>query len=257
MSQPRDRWVPISVAITAGVALVAFALGFIILPAMQSNASYAGLWDAICSAAGLVHREPAQTIVTPAQPVSQVVLTPTMLQPADADSVGRGATLSLRCTMCHGARGLSEAGSPNLAGQYSFYIYKELKDIRAGARPSVVMYPLVQNLSDQDMRDLAAFYAYLPRLPGYHEAPPRPRIVVSGAPMRSVAPCGACHGALDYKIGSAWLEGQPESYLLAQLQAFASGARHNDIGGQMRVIARNMTPEEIRQAAAYYSQTPP
>ena len=58
------------------------------------------------------------------------VLTPTMLQPADADSIGRGATLALRCTMCHGARGLRQANSPNLAGQYPFYIYKELETSR-------------------------------------------------------------------------------------------------------------------------------
>jgi cytochrome c553 len=253
-----DRWVAVSVGLTAGVAAASIILGFILLPLMQSYTNYAGLWDAICGAAGLLYRAPAtEPVVQPAQRGTQVVLTPTMLEPADADSVGRGATLSLRCTMCHGARGLSEAGSPNLAGQYPFYIYKELKDIQSGARPSAVMYPLVTNLSDQDMRDLAAFYAYLPRLPGYHPAPPRPRIVVSGAPMRGIAPCGACHGALDYKIGSAWLEGQPESYLLTQLEAFASGARHNDVGGQMRVIARNMSPEEIREAAAYYAQTPP
>jgi cytochrome c553 len=253
----RDRWVAASVGLTTAVAAVAVILGFVILPVMQSYTNYVGLWDAICSAAGMLGRAPAGAVVQPMQAGTQVVLTPTMLQPADADSVGRGATLALRCTMCHGARGLSEAGSPNLAGQYPFYIYKQLKDIQSGARPSVVMYPLVVNLSDQDMRDLAAFYAYLPRLPGYHPAPPRPRIVVSGAPMRSIAPCGACHGALDYKIGSAWLEGQPESYLLTQLQAFASGARHNDINGQMRVIARNMTPEELREAVAYYAQTPP
>ncbi len=180
-----------------------------------------------------------------------------MMQPADADSIGRGATLALRCTMCHGARGLSQANSPNLAGQYPSYIYKELKDIQTGARMSAVMAPLVANLSDQDLRDLAAYYAYLPRLPGYHPGPPRPRIVLTGAPMRSIAPCGACHGALDYKLGSAWLEGQPEVYLRTQLQAFAAGARHNDIDGQMRNVAQHLTPEEIDKAAGYYASTPP
>ena len=253
----RDRWVSASIGITAGVALFGVLAGFVVLPMMQANARYAGLWDAICSAAGALRRAPAAAVVPPAQPVSQVVLTPTMLQPADADSIGRGATLALRCTMCHGARGLSQANSPNLAGQYPFYIYKELKDIQTGARVSAVMAPLVANLSEQDLRDLAAYYAYLPRLPGYHPGPPRPRVVLSGAPMRSIAPCGACHGALDYKIGSAWLEGQPEVYLRAQLQAFASGARHNDINGQMRNVAQHMTPEEINEAVMYYAVTSP
>jgi cytochrome c553 len=65
--------------------------------------------------------------------------------------------------MCHGARGLSQADSPNLAGQYPVAIYKQLVDFRTGARASAVMAPLVANLSEADMRDLAAYYAYLPR----------------------------------------------------------------------------------------------
>ena len=251
------RWGIASIAATAGVAVCGIVLGFAVLPLMQSNIRYAGLWDAICSAAGLLARAPASAVVPCSRPVSQVVLTPTIFQPADPESIGRGATLALRCTMCHGAQGLSRADTPNLAGQYPFSIYKELHDFQTGARQSAVMQPLVVGLSDQDMRDLAAYYAYLPRLPGYHPGPPRPSIVVSGAPMRGIAPCGSCHGWLAYKIGSAWLEGQPAAYLSTQLANFANGTRHNDIEAQMRNIARQMTQEEMDAAAAYYASTPP
>ena len=55
--------------------------------------------------------------------------------------------------------------------------------------------------------------------------------------MRNIAPCGACHGELDSKAGSPWLEGQPVTYLRAQLDAFAR-ARRNDISEQMRNVAR-------------------
>ena len=79
------------------------------------------------------------------------------------------------CTMCHGARGMSEANSPNLAGQYPAVISKELRDIKSGARESAVMAPLVAPLSDQDMRDLAAYYAYLPRPPPYHPSGEPPK----------------------------------------------------------------------------------
>jgi cytochrome c553 len=108
------------------------------------------------------------------------------------------------------------------------------------------------------MLDLAAYYAYLPRLPAYHpnQITPAPRIVVNGAPMRNVAPCGSCHGGLDNKAGSPWLEGQSAVYMKSQLQAFASGARRNDISGQMRNIARQMTPDEMDQAARYYASQP-
>ena len=61
-------------------------------------------------------------------------------------------------SMCHGARGMSEANSPNLVGQDSGAIYKQLRDYRTGHRASVVMAPRVQDLSDRDMRDLAGYY---------------------------------------------------------------------------------------------------
>jgi cytochrome c553 len=74
--------------------------------------------------------------------------------------------------------------------------------------------------------------------------------------MRNIAPCGACHGDFDNKTGSPWLGGQSAVYVKAQLQAFASGTRHNDISQQMRNIARHMTPEEIDAVAAYYEAQP-
>ncbi len=159
--------------------------------------------------------------------------------------------------MCHGARGLSQADTPNLAGEYPVTIYKELVDFKTGARASAIMAPLVADLGDADMRDLAAYYAYLPRPSDQlliTQVPPR--IVASGAPMRGIAPCGACHGELATKAGAAWLEGQPEVYLRTQLEAFATGARHNDIGEQMRNVARRMTPGEIDAASRFYADRP-
>ena len=130
-------------------------------------------------------------------------------------------------------------------------------DFKSGARTNAVMTPIATDLTETQIRDIAAFYAYLPRLPANHpETGPAPAIVASGAPMRNIAPCGACHGGPDSKAGSAWLDGQPEAYLLAQLRAFASGARHNDISEQMRNIARNMTPAELEEAAKYYAGRP-
>ncbi len=116
---------------------------------------------------------------------------------------------------------------------------------------------LVADVSDTDMRDLAAYYAYLPRESADRVAGGEPpRIVSNGAPMRSIAPCGACHGELASKVGAAWLEGQPVVYLRAQLAAFASGARRNDINEQMRNVARGMTTEEIDAASRFYAGQP-
>ena len=120
------------------------------------------------------------------------------------------------------------------------------------------MSPRVVTLSDQDLRDVAAYYAYLPALRPYHPASagPTPRIVLNGAPMRNIPPCATCHGTVGYKPGSEWLEGESATYLRSQLAAFASGERHNDISQQMRNVARHMTPSEIEEAAAYYSSQP-
>ena len=94
------------------------------------------------------------------------------------------------------------------------------------------MAPLVADLSDADMRDLSAYYAYLPRpsdLRASTDVPPR--IVANGASIRGIAPCGACHGELDSKPGAAWLEGQPAVYL----RLMASSFRLGDVDGQSTV----------------------
>jgi len=254
----RNPWATASVALTAVVAVGAALTGFVGLPLLQTGAQFQGAWDAICSAAGIVRSVPPEPAVQAGYQTTRVVMTPGMLDGAGAEAVGRGATFALRCTMCHGARGLSEAGSPNLAGQHAAVIYKQLQDYTSGARTSAIMMPLVAGLTDLDMRDLAAYYAYLPRPPDSHPARgvPAPQIVASGAPLRGIAPCGACHGGLDHKPGSAWLDGQPSGYLRAQLLNFASGARHNDISEQMRNIARRMTPAEIDAAARFYGNDP-
>jgi cytochrome c553 len=256
MSRHADRWVTSGVAITVAVAVVAAIIGFAWLPWGQPGHQFSGLWDAICSAAGLVRSSPAsQPVVQPDYSMTRVVVTQQMLSGASAESIGRGATLALRCTMCHGARGMSLANTPNLAGQDPIAIYKQLVDFQTGARKSAIMAPVAVGLSDADMRDLAAYYAYLPRVAPEASAAAGepPRIVADGAPMRSIAPCGACHGTLESKPGAGWLGGQPVVYLRAMLDAFASGARHNDIGEQMRNVARGLTPEEIQAAAKYYA----
>lgn len=233
-------------------------IGFVVLPLMQPNLRLGGLWDAICTAAGVVQKPSNSSPVKPDFKISTVVMTSNMLSRADPQSIGRGATLAQQCAICHGPAGISRADSPNLAGQYASVVYKELRDFKNGARSNSVMTPFAINLSEQDMIDLAAYYAYLPRLPGYHpkQDVPAPRIVINGAPMRNIAPCGACHGGLDNKPGSPWLEGQPEAYIKAQLHSFAKAGRRNDISQQMRNIARQMTPGEIDEASRYYASQP-
>jgi cytochrome c553 len=256
---PRNPWFAASVGIVAALVVLTGLGGFVLLPYAQPDLQFRGVWDAICSAAGVV-REPSSAVpVQPGFQTSTVVMTSSMLRRPTSESIGRGATLAQQCAICHGPTGVSRADSPNLAGQYASVVYKQLQDFKSGARVNAIMSPFAIHLGEQDLVDLAAYYAYLPRLPAYHpiQDTPAPRIVVNGAPLRGIAPCGSCHGTLDNKAGSPWLEGQSAAYLKSQMQAFASGARRNDISQQMRNIARQMTPEEINEAADYYASQPP
>ncbi len=210
-----NRHFTTGVGITAAILIVTAIAGFIVLPFAQPWVQFANVWDAICSAAGVPQRA-ANVHVRPnrAKRLSEVVLTSHTLSRPSQEAIGRGATLAQRCAICHGPTGISRADSPNLAGQYAAVIYKELHDFRSGARINAVMSPFAVNLTEEEIADLSNYYAYLPRLPAYHPTPqlPKPNIVIYGAPMRGIAPCGACHGSLDNKTGSPWLEGQSEAY---------------------------------------------
>ncbi len=255
----KNPWLLGAVGIAAGLVVTTAAMGLIVLPYAQTATSIGGIWDVICGAAGVPKKETAANPVLPAFKISEVILTSTTLNRSSQEAVQHGATLAQQCAGCHGPVGVSSTDFPNLAGQYAAVIYKELRDFKSGARVSDVMAPFAQPLSEQDMVGLAAYYSSLPRLPAYHpeQRMPVPRVVVIGSPLRNIAPCESCHGSLDHKVGSPWLDGQPEAYVKAQLQEFKSGTRHNDVGQQMRNVARSMTATEIDEAGKYYSSRPP
>src|SRR6516165_1349926 len=142
-------------AASVGVAVTFFILtalgGFIVLPYAQREVKFAGLWDAICSSAGVPRRADSIAAPASAHPTSTVVLTSATLARPSQQSIGRGATLAQRCAICHGPTGISQADSPNLAGQYASVIFKELLDFRSGARTNAVMTPFAVDLSDQDI----------------------------------------------------------------------------------------------------------
>ena len=73
-----------------------------------------------------------------------------------------GKDKSKTCAACHGENGVSQAPNfPHLAGQYSDYIVRALKDYKSGARKNPIMQGQVANLSEKDMEDLAAHYSKL------------------------------------------------------------------------------------------------
>lgn len=252
----KNRWTTVCIGVVAATAVVAAGIGFVWVPAAQGDGRELSLWDTICTAAGAIkpYRTPSSAVGAAIQP-SEVVVTAQMMRPADALSIGRGATLAMQCTVCHGVRGMSMAGSPNLAGQVDAAVYKQLRDFKTGHRSNAIMTAMVARLDDQAMRDLAAYYAYLPRerLPESRApAATVPVLVTNGAPMRGIGACASCHGASAANAATPRLDGEPASYIVSQINAFASGSRHNDAHLQMRNTARHMTAEEITAVARYY-----
>lgn len=255
----RDRLTRRSVVALAALTVVSMLVGFLWLPASQADFGARGLWDSICRAAGVPADWGGGRAAPPralSAPTTHVALERAMAAPGSRDAIGRGATLALNCTMCHGPRGMSVSDAPNLAGQYPEVVIKQLRDYRRGDRASAIMQALARNLSERDIADLAAYYAYLPKArtapTTYDES--LPALVRVGDPLRNIAPCIACHGGVDQKLGAPWLEGMSRSYLVEQLEAFASGARRNDTYAQMRNLARAMTRAEIDEVAGFYAR---
>jgi cytochrome c553 len=254
----RNPWFAAAVGITAALVVLSLIGGFILLPYAATGSQFSNLWDAICSAAGVPRTAVSPEAQSPSPVTSIVVMDSETLGSPAARSVGRGATLAMQCAICHGSIRQGQVDTPKLEGQPAAAVYKQLRDFKDGARNNAVMSPFAVRLSEQDMIDLAAYYAYLPRQPAAHPdaSVAAPHIVTAGASMRNIPSCLACHSTTSAKIGTPWLDGQSAVYLKAQLQAFATGTRRNDISEQMRNIARRMTAAEIEEASRYYAARP-
>lgn len=165
------------------------------------------------------------------------------------------------CAACHGADGNTNiAMYPRLAGQQPAYIIQQTLAIKDGSRntgASVTMRPLVQNLSDKDIADAAA-YLYR-QIPKAGEANPKEnpelgaRIYRGGIAARGLPACMSCHGPggagipgnqtlKDGAVAYPRLAGQHKSYVVDQLRAYQSGLRANPI---MSDIAKRMSNEEM------------
>lgn len=251
----RSPWTIGAVGTTAVVFGASALLGFVLLPAAEGQRNET-LWASICRAAGVPIK--ASSTITANDRGTKVTIANAVPKIPASESIGRGATLAQQCAICHGPTGVSRADAPNLAGQYASVTYKQLRDFKDHVRVNSVMSPFAKPLTEENMQDLAAYYASLQRIELKNAKPGAlaPVIVASGAPLRGIAPCGSCHGAIENKLGSPWLEGQSVVYLRNQLNAFAIGARHNDLNQQMRNVAKAMTPDEIEAAAQYYASKP-
>ena len=109
----RNPWFAASVGVTLAIAILAALAGLVWLPLAQPDLKLSGIWDAICSAAGVPRAAREQPSLQPDFKTSTVVVTPAMLRRSDQVSIGRGATLAQRCAICHGPQGaMLRIGAP-------------------------------------------------------------------------------------------------------------------------------------------------
>jgi cytochrome c553 len=171
----------------------------------------------------------------------------------DGDA-GRGEGLAFTCTGCHGVDAAVNAYPtyhvPKLGGQNGDYIEVALQGYRAGTRSHATMQAQAAALSDQDIADIAAYFASLSD---------EPATGISNAGREAIAlgeqnstTCQACHGADGRAPSPQWpnLGGQHASYLLEALKQYQRADRQDPI---MAPLVAQLDEETLRQLASFYA----
>ena len=170
-----------------------------------------------------------------------------------------GQAKAVVCGACHGVDGNSAlANFPKLAGQGERYLLKQMQDIKSGARPVVEMTGMLEPLSEQDMADVAAYFASQKMSVSAADAAlvERGQALFRGGKLAEGMPaCTGCHspdGAGIATAGYPHLGGQHAAYIAKQLTAFREGERSNDGDAMiMRDIAAKLSNKDIEAVSSY------
>ncbi len=172
---------------------------------------------------------------------------------------GRGKVAT--CAACHGASGNDSLlpNVPKLGGQGERYLLKQLQDIKADTRKVPLMAGQLTALSDQDLADIAAYFASLDRPVGATEESKLAlgrELYRAGNAKIGAAACTACHQPDGKGLAAAGypsLTGQDTAYVEQQLKSFRARERMNDDAEVMRSIAERLSDAEIAAVASYVS----
>ena len=175
---------------------------------------------------------------------------------APAPDLAKGQATAQTCVACHSADGSrGSPANPILAGQHPEYLVKQLQEFKSGKRKNAIMAGFAGMLSEDDMRNVAAFYASKTAKPGAAKdkdlAALGEKIHRGGIADRNIPACAGCHSPSGAGIPSQYprVGGQHADYTEAQLLAFRSGARGNST--QMMQIAAKMNDREIKAVSDY------
>ncbi len=179
--------------------------------------------------------------------------------PAAGDDPAKGQQIASQiCAACHGTDGNSFlSANPNLAGQHSGYIVKQLKNYKSGDRKNPVMAGMVAALSDDDVKNVAAYFSsQAPKGGSAKDASSVElgrKVFRGGNVSTGVAACAGCHSPNGAGIPAQYprLAGQHAEYTVTQLKAFRGNERSNDPNNMMRAVAARMTDKEIESVAQY------
>ena len=165
--------------------------------------------------------------------------------PVSAADITVGEQKAEPCANCHGQKGnSSNAQWPNLAAQQSTYIANQLKAFKSGDRINPLMQPMVANLNNEDIANLAAYFSSQNPV----KARNNDELAKSGETKAGM--CLGCHGATAQGNGQfPRLAGQHTEYLEQQLKAFKEGSRKS---GPMQAIAANLNEADFKALAAYF-----
>jgi cytochrome c553 len=176
---------------------------------------------------------------------------------AAAADIAAGKTLAEACAGCHGADGISQTPlTPSLAAQPDDFTQWQLVYFRGGSRKSEVMGPIAEALSNEDIRNLGAYYASLPP-PKRDAARGSDALALAGEKLAARHRCRSCHGE-DYSgVGpAARLSGQREDVLLQALRDFKSGARVGSGVASMADATFELNDADMQALAHYLAAHP-
>ena len=197
------------------------------------------------------------------------------IEPNQGDAAA-GLKKATVCFACHGPSGVSVSPTfPRLAGQRAGYLYQRLLSFKRAAPQDPYysaspMKPIVANLTETDMRDLAAYFSAQTPTPPTAAAAPLPgnggALFLAGDPARGIPPCQGCHGAdaggpsisTGPYIAYPSLRGQYAPYLIARLTNFHKHLPHDTTNDFiMGSVAQTLDDESIEAIATWLSSLIP
>ncbi|HEV2548603.1 MAG TPA: c-type cytochrome [Stellaceae bacterium] len=162
------------------------------------------------------------------------------------------------CFACHGEGGVSQAPDvPSIAGQPSYFTQWQLVFFRNGSLKSELMEPVARELSNDDLRELGAYFQSLPPPPPSAEPDNAPDLTKAGAKLAVERHCNICHAeGFVGQEAAARLAGQREEVLLKALQDYKAGRRTGTGVAAMPEITFGLSEEEMAALAHYLARVP-